>query len=61
VYAAPEQLERLNTIAAGCPLRRWIEAGIEFVERLECRRPALVGVGREPTGPPIVAMEALLL
>ena len=41
----PEQLERLNKIAAACPLRRSIEAGIEFVERLECRRPVLVGVG----------------
>jgi putative redox protein len=32
-----EQLERLEKIAAACPARRSVEAGIEFVERLECR------------------------
>jgi len=32
-----KQLERLEKVAAACPLRRSIEAGIEFVERLECR------------------------
>ena len=29
-----EQLERLAKVARSCPLRRSIEAGIEFVERL---------------------------
>lgn len=29
------QLERLEKVARSCPLRRSIEAGIEFVERLE--------------------------
>jgi putative redox protein len=32
------QLERLEKVAAACPLRRSIESGIEFVERLELRR-----------------------
>jgi putative redox protein len=31
------QLERLERVARSCPLRRSIEAGIEFVERFECR------------------------
>jgi putative redox protein len=30
------QLERLEKVARSCPLRHSIEAGIEFVERLEC-------------------------
>lgn len=34
------QLERLEKIAAACPLRRSIESGITFVERLELRRDA---------------------
>jgi putative redox protein len=34
------QLERLEKVAAACPLRRSIESGIEFVERIE--------LGREP-------------
>jgi putative redox protein len=38
------QLERLETVARSCPLRRSIEAGIEFVETLEHERPA----GRQP-------------
>ena len=29
------QLERLNSVARACPLRRSIEAGIEFVENIE--------------------------
>jgi putative redox protein len=29
------QLERLERVARSCPLRRSLEAGIEFVERLE--------------------------
>jgi putative redox protein len=33
------QLERLERVAAACPLRRSIETGIEFVERIE-RRPS---------------------
>jgi putative redox protein len=31
-----EQLTRLEKVAAACPLRRSIEVGIEFVQRLEC-------------------------
>jgi putative redox protein len=33
----PEQLERLERVASSCPLRRSIEAGIEFDEQLHCR------------------------
>jgi len=36
-----QQLARLEKVAAACPVRRSIESGIEFVERLECRRPSL--------------------
>ena len=32
------QLGRLEKVAAACPLRRSIESGIEFVERMELRR-----------------------
>ena len=35
-----EQLERLEKVAAACPVRRSIEAGIEFEERIEANRPA---------------------
>jgi putative redox protein len=38
-----EQLERLEKVAASCPVRRSIETGIEFVERIECLRPAAHG------------------
>jgi len=31
------QVERLEKIAAACPIRRAIESGIEFVERIEVR------------------------
>lgn len=31
----PEQLTRLEKVAASCPVRRSIEAGIEFSERIE--------------------------
>jgi len=31
------QLERLEKVAATCPVRRSIETGIEFVERIESR------------------------
>ncbi len=35
------QLERLEKVARACPLRRSIEAGVEFIERIEGReRPA---------------------
>ena len=35
------QVERLDKVARACPLRRSIEAGIEFVEHLECaKQPA---------------------
>jgi putative redox protein len=30
------QLDRLEQVAAACPLRRSIETGIEFVERIRC-------------------------
>jgi putative redox protein len=33
----PEQLERLEKVAATCPVRRAIETGIEFGERIELR------------------------
>jgi putative redox protein len=32
------QLERLEKVATACPLRRSIESGIEFVERIELRQ-----------------------
>jgi putative redox protein len=35
---APEQLERLEKVAESCPLRRALETGFEFVERLESER-----------------------
>jgi len=34
----PAQLKRLEKVAAACPMRRSIETGIEFAERLECTR-----------------------
>jgi putative redox protein len=34
------QLERLERVARACPLRRSLEAGIEFSETIETRRPA---------------------
>jgi putative redox protein len=34
------QLERLRRVAHACPLRRSIEAGIEFIENIECRNGA---------------------
>jgi putative redox protein len=44
------QLERLEKVARSCPLRRSIEAGIEFVEHLERSEPGvergLVATGR---------------
>jgi len=36
------QLDRLEKVAAACPVRRSIEAGIEFDERIELRRPVLL-------------------
>jgi putative redox protein len=39
------QRERLARVARACPLRRSIEAGIEFVESIERRE---VATGREP-------------
>jgi putative redox protein len=38
-----EQLARLTKVAETCPVRRSIESGIEFVERVECRRSAYAG------------------
>lgn len=40
-----EQLVRLEKVAVACPLRRSIETGIEFAERLERRGAGLVEVG----------------
>lgn len=41
-----EQLQRLEKVAASCPLRRSLEAGIEFVETIERRdQPLLVPAG----------------
>jgi uncharacterized OsmC-like protein len=37
------QLERLEKVAAACPLRRSIEVGIEFVERLNGREREVAG------------------
>jgi putative redox protein len=36
------QLDRLEKVAAACPLRRSIESGIEFDELIELRRPSAV-------------------
>ena len=33
----PEQLARLEKVAASCPVRRSLEAGFEIVERVEAR------------------------
>jgi putative redox protein len=41
------QMERLERVARACPLRRSIEAGIEFVETIERDEGA---AGREPVG-----------
>ncbi|TMM08532.1 MAG: OsmC family protein [Actinobacteria bacterium] len=40
-----EQLHRLEKVAASCPLRRSIEAGIEFFETIEHRAPLLTSGG----------------
>jgi putative redox protein len=44
----PDQLDRLEKVAAACPLRRAIESGIEFDEHIELRQrdAALVTAGR---------------
>jgi putative redox protein len=34
-----EQLTRLEKVAASCPIRRALEAGFEFEERIEIREP----------------------
>jgi putative redox protein len=43
------QIERLEKVASSCPLRRSLEAGVEFVERIERRErpaaPQLVATG----------------
>lgn len=45
-----EQIERLEKVARGCPVRRAIGAGAEFVERLETGSTSgLVSAGREGT------------
>jgi putative redox protein len=41
-----DQLDRLEKVAAACPVRRSLEAGIEFEEQIELRRggsPAATG------------------
>lgn len=40
-----EQLERLAKAARSCPVRRSIEAGIEFAETITSRRPESIGRG----------------
>jgi putative redox protein len=45
-----EQLERLRRVANSCPLRRSIEAGIEFEETLEHRPGAPGPQHAEPAG-----------
>jgi putative redox protein len=37
-----EQLERLEKVAASCPVRRAIEAGIEYNETIACGEPGPV-------------------
>lgn len=46
------QLERLEKVAAACPLRRSIEAGIEFEERMELWRGASPRRELVPAGGP---------
>lgn len=46
------QLEHLEKIAAACPLRRSIESGIEFVERMELRREPAPPRDPVPAGVP---------
>jgi putative redox protein len=40
-----DQLRRLEKVAASCPVRRSIEAGIEFHETLACREHPLAPTG----------------
>ena len=40
-----EQLERLEKVAEACPIRRSVEAGIEFAERFHCHRSAELAIG----------------
>lgn len=35
-----EQLQRLEKVAASCPVRRAVESGVEFSETIERREPA---------------------
>jgi putative redox protein len=44
-----EQLARLERVARSCPLRRSIDAGIEFTESIE-RRPGAAGVSLVEAG-----------
>ena len=39
-----EQLERLEKVARACPLRRSLEAGFEFTERIEAASPMRGGL-----------------
>ena len=44
----PAQMEKLERVAAACPLRRSLDAGFEFVERFSWpTSPQLVGASRE--------------
>jgi putative redox protein len=44
-----DQLERLEKVAAACPLRRSVETGIEFSEQIELRRgEPLTATGGQP-------------
>lgn len=43
-----EQLERLEKVAAACPLRRSLEAKIEFEERVRSTRPLVETARADP-------------
>ena len=51
----PEQLVRLEKVASSCPVRRSIEAGIEFSERIDVALPGAVqplpGAGARRSAP----------
>jgi putative redox protein len=46
------QLERLERVAQSCPLRRSIEAGVEFVEHIQRSEPGVKGELVTPAGEP---------
>jgi putative redox protein len=54
------QLERLEKVAAACPLRRSIESGIEFVERLAAA-PTCAAARAGASGRQIVRRERIVV